>query len=176
MPKSVTGRTDRLPGNTGRGFTLLEILVVMVIVGVLIGFAALRLRDADPTAQIEQQMRTLTALIEARCEQSVIQARNLGLRLVPGGYDFWVPYDYEWIPDPDTQGPFRPRTFSVSVDLVLIMDGQTVPVDDDRLQPQLQCLPGGELTPFVLEVESGGRTVATLEGSLNGKTEMEVFR
>ncbi len=145
----------------------------MVIIGTLVGFAALQLRDADPASRIQQQARTLAALVEARCEQSVLQARILGLRLVPGGYDFWVPHDDEWTPEPTSEGPFRPRQFELVPELELIMDGRVVEVDEDRLEPQILCLPDGTLTPFELEMGRGRRALARLEGRLNGQLELE---
>ena len=57
-----------------RGFTLVELLVVLVLVGIAVGVASLALRDPS-AARLEQEAARLAALLEA----GRAEARALGL-------------------------------------------------------------------------------------------------
>jgi general secretion pathway protein H len=57
-----------------RGFTLVELLVVLVLIGIAVGVASLALRDPS-AAKLEQEAARLAALLEA----GRAEARALGL-------------------------------------------------------------------------------------------------
>lgn len=66
MPTSVPG--SRAAGRGARGFTLLELLVVLVIVALSTGLVALALRDRS-AERLEEEAQRLSALFEiARAE------------------------------------------------------------------------------------------------------------
>ena len=86
MPTSAPG-SSRQPA---RGFTLIELVVVLAVIAVAAGLIALTVRDPTET-RLENEAARLTALLEsARSE-----ARAAGLMAV-------------WVPGADAQGePFR---------------------------------------------------------------------
>jgi len=71
------------------GFTLVEVLVVMVIIGVAVsgltlGFEALRGRDS------EQALERLRHVLEATAERAQIQGQPIAFELLSDGYRFSI--------------------------------------------------------------------------------------
>jgi len=87
MPTSVPGsknRPRRLLVTRQRGFTLLELLVVLAIVAISVGAISLALRDSNATA-LERDGVRLAALLEmARAESRVT---GTAVRWLPGAGD-----------------------------------------------------------------------------------------
>ncbi|MBY6204749.1 prepilin-type N-terminal cleavage/methylation domain-containing protein [Halomonas denitrificans] len=71
------------------GYTLIEILVVIVIAGVLAGVALLRISGDRPDARLDREVQRLDARLGELCERALLIGAPHGVRLTHGGYDFW---------------------------------------------------------------------------------------
>jgi general secretion pathway protein H len=79
MPTSVPGNSRQLP-RRARGFTLIEVLLVLAIIAVSVGLVSVALRDST-AARLEEEGARLAALLEmARAEARVA-----------GAAVYWVP-------------------------------------------------------------------------------------
>lgn len=155
-----------------RGFTLIEVLVVVVIAATLTALVVLRLGQWQSPDNPARQLERLNALIDYQCEQAMFQSRPRGIRIVANGYDFWQRRSIDWLPlAPD--GSNRPRQFDGSLEVSLSMAGYRVELGDvtDQSQPQIVCQPLGELTPFELTLQSGTQRWQ-LVGTANGRFEL----
>lgn len=77
-----------MPRLPPRGFTLIEVMVVIVIIAILVTMVSLSMRGDRAGEQIEEEARRLTALLNLLREEAVIRNRDLGFALTPEGYQF----------------------------------------------------------------------------------------
>lgn len=95
MRTSATGTsTDRKMTTGSRrarvacsGFTLIEVLVVVVIVGVISAVVLLSVGIGDDRS-LERQARRLTSLVDLALDEALMQGRDFGIEFSQSGYRF----------------------------------------------------------------------------------------
>ncbi len=142
-----------------RGYTLLEVLVVVIILAVLSGFAVLKLRGQSEAQQLNEAADRFAALVEMQCEEALLGNRTIRVNVDQAGYRFEVSTRSGWQPHP--MEVFRDREWPGPVSLQLDVDG----AGGDRA---IYCLPTGELTPFELGLRSGDGSRAGVRGTALG--------
>jgi general secretion pathway protein H len=134
-----------------QGFTLIEILVVVVILGVVIGAVTLALGAVGGERQLARQAEQVRALFAYACEQAELTGRDLGISVDAQGFRFSVANRGAWVADKASE--LRARKWLVGTLAKLSRDGQPIAMTGEALQkPQLVCFSSGELTPFRLEL------------------------
>lgn len=83
-------RPDHCRG--GPGFTLIEILVVLVIIGILLSVALLSFGILSDDDDMTREARRLSSLIQLVSDEATTQGRDFGLEFMTAGYRF-VEYD-----------------------------------------------------------------------------------
>lgn len=162
-----------------RGFTLLEVLVVVFIIGVLVSLALLSVNDRGADDRLQREARRLDALLEIAGEEAILFGVELGFELTRDGYRFLRLDTGGWTPVNGGNSPLRPRRLAEGVTLRLIREGEKRrrPAgdgnDDGGPRPDLLFLSSGEITPFELAMTaSGAQSYYRYEGALTGKLEM----
>lgn len=142
-------------GRRCRGFTLLELMIVIVLIGVLVGMVSFA-AGINPARQARQEAHDLGAIIRQLRERAVIEGQEYGVRLSIGGYRAmrldargWEPLTafYRW---PD------------NLRLRLQHDGYSVSLGADEGPPQLLMLSSDETSTFMLTFEIRGRIWSSL--------------
>lgn len=81
-----------------RGFTLIEVLVVLVIVGVVVTLAVVRFGESDGS-KLGREAERLAALLEVASDEAIASGATLGWRPEERGYRFWKRGDNAaWVP------------------------------------------------------------------------------
>lgn len=155
---------------TARGFSLIEILVVLVIVGVVTGSVILSIRGSGERSA-ENAAQRARALIELACERAVLSGRDIGftpvregLRFGYFGIDGWQPLGESGADE------LRARRLGDDLELFASREGVELPLaDEPGREPAFACLASGELTPFLLRIDRADiERPWQLEGRLDG--------
>ena len=136
------------------GFTLLEILVVLVIIGILTSMAVLSIGDRRGDI-LQDESRRILALINLAREEAILEGREYGLGLWRGHYEFYELDEEtsEWKPM-TTDSHLRPRELPETLELLLEIENQEVVLDAKAPdKPQILILSSGETTAFRLTFE-----------------------
>jgi general secretion pathway protein H len=171
------------------GFTLLEILVVVVIIGIVTVGALLSLSFTGPDRELHNEGDRLADLMNYAQEQGELQTRELGLYCTDHSYKF-LAFDARrnlWVPIMDDDA-LRPRTLPDAIKLQLDIEGREVvlatladeqkkpsapaPVD---LQPHVMIFSNGDLTSFrVTLAREGNELAVTVLPDHQGKIKVKI--
>jgi general secretion pathway protein H len=70
------------------GFTLLELLVVVFIIGILSTLFTLSVGLTGSDRELETETDRLIAVVQLASDEAIMQGRELGMRFYPDGYEF----------------------------------------------------------------------------------------
>jgi len=155
------------------GFTLLEVMVVVVIISVLSSFVILSLQGKDKSLQFENEAKRLNHVIALAREEAILNSEVLGLRFRKNCYSFMVRKDDEWKAYNDRV--FGPHEIAAGIEFQLLINNiiTFLPVEQSPKVPQIAIWPSGEISPFELNIKSTFiESVYTLVGNEFGSIEM----
>lgn len=144
-------------GTRQTGFTLLEILVVLIIVGLLASLAVFSFGGSSQQRELKNEVRDLYLLMQTASEQAILNNRELGLQVTEEGYQF-VAYEDEsgdWAASEERL--FRPGSFPewLVVTKFIESDAPRLASDEDEFVPDVYFFSSGETTPFEIEFTAG---------------------
>lgn len=156
------------------GFTLIEILVVLVIVGVLALAVTISIATAGGERQLAREAERLQALVSHACHQAELGGREIGVRVGEKGYEFSLLGFEGWMAS-EQKDELRPRNWVPGMAVELFRDGRAMRLaEDESTSPQIICFSSGELSPFLLRLQLGD--VANryeLRGEVDGRISLE---
>jgi general secretion pathway protein H len=133
------------------GYTLIEIVVVIVIIAILLNFAVLSFRNLPGSDSLGEESKRLRSLLQMASEEALLRSSLIGVDITEEGYGFLRLESGEWKPLEDDL--FRPRELPDELRLSI---ATTQPPGDDgeKRTPEIILLTSGEMTPFDLKISS----------------------
>jgi general secretion pathway protein H len=147
-----------------RGFTLIEIMIVMVIIGITVGFALIAFGDFGESKRILFAAEQLAHNLQLAQQQAILETSTLGLKIDSTGYQILqLQNNAQWAPV-SNKGIFKANYFPKNT--VVILNTNTV----SRIgTPSIIINASGDMTAFSLTFSAGkDNKVATLLGARNG--------
>ena len=138
MPMSAIGR-HRTQAGSG-GFTLVEVVMVLALVGLASAAVALSIRDSQK--DLASQLTRFESQLRQAQELSMVSGQQVGLDFDPGGYRFWLRGLTGWA---STDPLSEPETWPRGTDIVLWRNGQKVDLNKGPAQIAGSAQPNPEI-------------------------------
>lgn len=155
-------------GRRASGFTLIEILVVLVIVATIVSMALLSVGLVTDDRELRTERTRLVSLIESVQDEAVMQGREFGVEFMRSGYRF-VEFDAltgQWAAIPGDE-LYRQRELPEGMEFDLYVDDKRVVLQEtprdfgkpgeqgmnltvNRYTPHLYVFASGETTAYEL--------------------------
>lgn len=135
-----------VPGRC-RGFTLLELMVVIALMGIVLGAVGLA-TGQSPGRQARQEAGQLLQLIQQLREQAVMEGREYGVRLARSEYQVFRLEPQGW------RSAGSVHALPEGLQMRLEQEGRRLSFDGAIAVPQLLMLSSDEISQFVLSFVS----------------------
>ncbi len=137
-----------------QGFTLLELLVVMVIVGITLGAVSFNAMPSERQV-LQNDAQRIALLLQSARDEAIVRDRPIAFEADPDGYRFLIFENNEWLPLKQDD-LLRERKFKRTPVILTI-----TPPSADQTTP-LRIIFGREpvSTPFVMTLAVGDNQVA----------------
>jgi len=148
------------------GFTLIEMLVVVVVIGVIATFMQLDSGQFNQSRKVEAEARRLFRVMQLASEEAILESKEMGVRLSDANYTFyiWNADGHSWNAVTEDK-VFHPQPFDADTEVALYLEGDSIKMapdpedadkksteEEEQQNPQILFLSSGEISPFELEL------------------------
>lgn len=155
--------------NQASGFTLVEILVVLIIVSVMSGIVVTSLPSSFQNSDFDEESLRLKTVIELIREESLTRASEYGLKTDKDNYSFFVYNEIEQNWTQLNTKPYAEHKLGYGILLkTSIEDNELILTDEEDEEssvpnaPRILLLSSGEMTPFEITIALGRDRTRTL--------------
>ncbi|WP_394132896.1 type II secretion system minor pseudopilin GspH [Shewanella maritima] len=152
------------------GFTLLEVLLVALLMGIAATMITLTSSTAGPKQALEKHARQFMAATELVIDEAVLSGAFIGIVIEDSQYQFVMYEEQKWQPIIQDR-LLTTKTIDDGMQMNLVLDGMPLEQEDEQSEswfddpfiddkdkeerkkypePQIMLFPSGEMTPFEL--------------------------
>jgi general secretion pathway protein H len=150
-----------------RGFTLVEIMVVVVIAGIISSIVIMSMNVVGDDRDLQQEVYRMGSLVDLAADEATLQGRDFGLEILRAGYRFVEhdPYTNRWA-EIIGDDILRPRQLPEDFEFELFIEDRRVQLTEQAAEtesggddmnrgaenyaPHALLLSSGDLSPFDL--------------------------
>jgi len=166
-----------------KGFTLLELLVVIVLLGIVTSFAMLSLNLTGLESELDKEARKIHALIQLAKEEAIIKSQEVSLKIDNNKYFFeYLDWNSKsWLSKKDKV--FRERKIHEGLNIHLENEANKMffknnENNKDKVESgAVYFLSSGELSKFTIKISIKGnlQLYYKIESELNGNVKIEKY-
>ena len=150
-----------------RGFTLIEILVVILVISILLGISLVTVSSSNSVRSIQDQGDLLTALFTQARDKALLENNVYGFSAGQGSYTWWKlqSKNKTWLSLIDK--PFQPRILPEQISIQLIYDNTDSLVQEKTEEkPDIVIFADNQVSPFqlLLSNDQNEQLVITTDG------------
>ncbi len=158
--------------SNNNGFTLIEIMVVIVIISIILSFVTLSIGDGNLSQKLEQESQRLAYLLTLASEESIMQSKEMGVSFATDNYQFCelqIEMNMCTTCKVIIEGVFKPRILPIGIKAEIRLDGEPVFLNKTcQNMPQLLILSSGEFIPFEV-IFTADKLSYQLTGNITGE-------
>jgi general secretion pathway protein H len=158
---------SRFPSPISRGFTLIEILVVIVIISILLALVRVNFVQ-DEKAVLTDEANRLAALLQHAQDEAMVSGKSIAWSANEASYQFWqLDKEGKWAAQEGDE-VLRQRAFPVAIEWGEIkVNGSPI-----KLADRLLFTAGGINAPFEIKLRFKGREMM-VRGDAVGRVSVE---
>ncbi len=135
-----------------KGFTLLEVMIVVVVIGIISSMTLLRMGDGGQSQWQQQEAQRLLELFKLSSQEAMVSGSPIGLELCRDGYRFLHLQGEHWQPE-QRDALFRQRAVQTKLHLALQLGNRPVALNvlaypNLHPKPQIIFAPDGDTSLF----------------------------
>ncbi|KTD36234.1 general secretion pathway protein LspH [Legionella nautarum] len=152
-----------------RGFTLIEILVVVAIIGITLGFAMLAFGDFGASRRAVVSAEQFSSYVKLVQQQAILETNTLGISLTNEGYTTYRFESGGWR-IMSAKSIFHWRSFPNKISVIFRQGGSR-----NRLKnPDIIITPSGDMSEFIIDFGTAANPqVVSLFGKTDGRIIIE---
>tara|TARA_Y100001947_G_C10322371_1_gene296773 strand:+ start:1026 stop:1565 length:540 start_codon:yes stop_codon:yes gene_type:complete len=152
--------------STERGFTLIEILIVVLVIGVLLGVVTTSFTGSSNAVVIEGFAQRMITRVEMARDKAIQQNMEWGMRIENDSYYFMKFNQARGAWSKYSERPFETESITSDIEMSVRADSYEGSLaSQDQLLPHIVFFSSGEVTPFEISINhlAAPDTVLSLE-------------
>lgn len=141
----------------GHGFSLIEMLVVIVIGGILFTYATLAIRGHNPQERLQTEAKRFEQLIQMAQQEAILRGEDYGLEVTINSYRFLHLKNQLWV-EISNDRLLRRRKLPQKMELELSLEDTTIVINPTRRKNSNFSLQGNSDESSSNNVGTQGKT------------------
>ncbi len=159
-----------------KGFTLIELMVVVAVIGVVMGSVVLSIGDGGRSDRLEIETKRMSALIKLLSDEAILKNKEYAVVVAETEYDFQeLDKNEKW--KPLTGDPvFHKRTMIEGSKIEMVLEDFDVDFGAQKKDEDIKIfiLSSGEMSPFEIKIiDLNSEIYFLITGSVVGALKIE---